>query len=272
MAGPVLSLPPGTVGLPEGVKETGRRVDFKPDGFTLAIETKSFGRLAWTQACYCPCAGNNLQTDQPNPNCTLCEGHGWLMFRPRLSVVDPKIVGGLNPLQTKLLEDNDASIINGIMTSFFGKEEPYAAARRRIEGSANLTVRPENKLGYWDRIVNLDALIPYSQIAIADGTDVLPLTYLAAQVNLVRTVDTVYTQGTTVVPEDFILDTGNILFTTAPGVGTRFAVHYLCHPTWRVIEHPHTTRVTPVKFKTKSPIGDQTPLPTQAVVRYEFLL
>lgn len=272
MAGPVLSLPPGTVGLPDGVKETGRRVDFKPDNFTLAIETKSFGRLAWTQACYCPCAANNTQTDQPDPNCDLCDGHGWFMFRPLLAEVDPKVVGDLNPLQAKLLEDNQASIIMGIMTSFFGKEAPYEAARRRIEGSANLTVRPENKLGYWDRIVNLDALIPYSQTVIADGTDLLSLTYLAAQVNLLRTVDTVYEQGTTVQPADFILDLGDIRFTTPPDTGTRFAVHYLCHPTWRVIEHPHTTRVTPVKFKTKSAVGIQTPLPVQAVVRYEFLL
>ena len=103
MAGPTLTLPPGTVGLPDGVKEAGRRVDFKPDAFTLAIETKSFGRLAWTQACYCPCVPNNDQTDQPDPNCDLCDGHGWLMFRPAIAETDPKVLGDLNPLQAKLV-------------------------------------------------------------------------------------------------------------------------------------------------------------------------
>lgn len=272
MAGPVLSLPPGTVGLPAGVKEAGRRVDFKPDAFTLAIETKSFGRLAWTQACYCPCVPNNTQTDQPDPNCTLCGGHGWLMFQPALAETDPNVIGELNSLQTKLVADNSASIIMGIMHSFFGKEEPYEAARRRIQGTANCTVRPENKLGYWDRLVNLDALIVYSQNVESVSGDYLDLTYPVVQMNLLRSTGQVFEEGTTTDPKDFVLEDGRVKWTTPPGGGVRMAAHYLCHPTWRVIEHPHTTRVTPVKFKTKSAIGDQIPLPVQAVVRYEFLL
>lgn len=272
MAGPVLTLPAGTIGLPDGVKEAGRRVDFKPDAFTLAIETKSFGRIAWTQACYCPCLPNNNQTEQPDPNCSLCGGHGWLMFRPTLFVTDSNVVGDLNSLQTKLVADNNASIIMGIMHSFTANEEPYAPPRRRIPGTAMCTVRPENKLGYWDRLVNLDALIVYSQLATTVTGDYLSLTYPVVQMNLLRSADSVFEQGTSTDPKDFVLEDGQIKWTTPPGSGLRVAAHYLCHPTWRVIEHPHTTRVTPVKFKTKSAIGDQIPLPVQATIRYEFLL
>lgn len=270
MAGPTLSLTPGTVGLPEGVKEAGKRVDFRPDDFTLAVETKGY-RIAWTQACFCPCQPNNAQTEQPDPNCDLCKGKGWLMFRPVVSEVDDRIIGDLDALQTKIIADNKASVIMGIMSSLVGNEHPYMAARRRVEGSANLTVRADNKLGYWDRVVNLDALIVYSQIIETDGQATLEFTYPPAKMNLLRSATQVYEQGDVSDPKDFIINAGVLTWTTPPAAGVRLAAHYLCHPTWRVIEHPHTTRVTPVKYKTTSPVGDPIPLPVQALVRYEFL-
>jgi hypothetical protein len=115
-------------------------------------------------------------------------------------------------------------------------------------------------------------LIVYSQIVDTVSGDYLSLTYPVVQMNLLRSQDTLFEQGTTTDPKDFILEDGQVKWTTPPGADLRVAAHYLCHPTWRVIEHPHSTRVTPVKFKTTSAIGEQIPLPVQAVVRYEFLL
>ena len=155
-----LSTVSGQAGLPADVKATGRTVDFRPDDFTLAIESKG-NRLAWSRASYCPCRGDNEQTEQPGINCPICEGSGWLMFAPAL-VVNTKKVGKLDTIQTQIVAANTAGVIFGVETAIFGKENPYDQVQRRLEGQKNLTVRPENRLGYWDQIVNLDTTIVYS--------------------------------------------------------------------------------------------------------------
>ena len=69
---PTLTMPQaGVTGLPEGTKEEGQRVDFRPDQFDLTIETKGY-RIAWSRAAQCPCKPINAQTEQPDPNCAIC--------------------------------------------------------------------------------------------------------------------------------------------------------------------------------------------------------
>ena len=265
---PTLSLPQaGAVGIPEGLKETGKRVDFKPDDFTLAIETKGY-RIAWSRACLCPCIPVNDQTEQPDPNCSLCDGHAWLWFKPAGAVTDNKKIGDLDALQAKIVADYDAAVIMGIMSGLTSKELNYEQVLRRLEGQAILTVRHENRLGYHDKIVNLDSMIVYSQILKADGTSTTTTRYPIAQLNLLRSEDTVYVEGT-----DFNVVTGDIIWEAGkePASDARLAAHYHCHPTWVVEEHPLATRVTPVKFKTLSPVGDQRQLPIHSVIKYEFL-
>ena len=91
-------------------------------------------------------------------------------------------------------------------------------------------------------------------------------------VNLMRSESTVFTS-----PTDFTVDAkGNIVWVTGqePNKDDRVVLHYLCHPTWLVVEHPHSVRLTPVKFKNPkpaTPLGDPQPLPIQAILKYEFL-
>jgi hypothetical protein len=243
------------------------RVDFQPDEFTKLVETKGY-RVAWSRAALCPCPPINDQTKQPDPNCTICRGSGWLYFAPAQVTVNKNLVGELDPIQKRIVDDN-AAVIRAIKTGIGTKWQQYDQIGSRMEGTLNATVRHENKLGYHDRITNLDSLIVHQEILEADATTANRQTrYPIVQVNLLRSKTTVYTA-----PTDFsISDDGDIVWVTP--VSDRLVCHYLCHPTWLVVEHPHSVRLTQIIQKVKkprTPVGDPTNLPIQAVIRYEFL-
>lgn len=265
-----MSMDSGVINLPEGQKEAGQRVDFKPDKFVLAIETKGY-RVAWSRAAQCPCTPINDQTEQPSPNCSLCDGRGWFYFAPALATVDEDTVGTLTDVQRAIVQSN-AAVIRAIMTGITTEKVPYDPIGSRLEGVMNATVRPENRLGYYDRITNLDSLIVYSEVVEAgDPASPLSTRYPIVALNLVRSETTAYTAPT------LSLSAGKIVWNdslTAPASGTLLLVHYLCHPVWLVVNHPHAIRTSPVKFKTGSPVspaGNPEPLPIQAVIKYEFL-
>ena len=264
---PVLTPKAGSIGLPSDVKETGRRVDFRTDEYVLAIETKGY-RLAWSRASYCPCKPINDQTEQPDPNCTLCEGSGWVRFRPVGAVLNEDITGELDSLQQTIV-GTDSAVIRGVMSGITNKREPYDQVLPRLEGVMNVTVRAENKLGYHDRLVNLDSTIVYSQVHDYESGSSTKLRYPVRSVNLLRSVSKTFLTDV-----DFTLVDGAIQWVSgkAPPANERLAIHYLTHPTWRVVEHPHAMRLTPVKSKTKSVAGDPIALPVQAVCKLEFML
>lgn len=258
----------GTAGLPVGVKSTGRTVDFKPDDYIIAIESKGY-RLAWSRASFCPCRSDNDQTGQPGINCTLCKGTGWMQFAPAIAVAT-KVVGKLDALQTQIVS-NDAGVIFGVMTGITNKESAYDKLQRRLSGTMSVTVRPENKLGYNDRLVNLDTTIVYSQVEKTDGSAITAVRYPVVCMNLLRSEDQVFTEGT-----DFQITAGNIAWIgTPPAPDTQLGMHYLTYPHWRLVEHPHSTRATLISAKTKkpaTPLGNPTDLPVQGVCQLEFLL
>jgi hypothetical protein len=249
------------------------RVDFRVDDFTTLIETKGY-RVAWSRGALCPCTPINDQTQQSDPNCSLCRGSGWLWFAPAQATVNTLLVGELDPVQLRIVNDN-AAVIRAIQTGIGKKWTQYDPIGSRLEGTMQGTVRHENKLGYHDRITNLDSTIVYQEILDAlnpADTLVLETRYPIVQVNLLRSATTVY-----VAPTDFSINaSGDILWVDgkAPVVGTRLVCHYLCHPTWLVVEHPHAVRLTQITRKVKkpvTPVGNPTNLPIQAVLKYEFL-
>lgn len=264
---PTIQPTSGVVGLPDGVKEAGQRVDFKADKFTLAVETKGY-RLAWSRAAPCPCTSVNDQTEQPDPNCSVCEGSGWFYFAPSESV--SANAGTLSDLQTKVIADKKAGVIRGLMTTGTADFDPYNKIGFWQDGQMMLTVRPENKVGYYDRIINLDDDLVYAETIDATSASQLALRYPAKQVNLLRSLDTVF------VPDvNFDLVDGEIRWLTGqPASGTKLIAHYLTYPVWLITHHPHIVRSTLVKQKNPNPTtpqGDSIPLAIQAVVKYEFL-
>lgn len=276
----VMNTDAGVIGDPPGTKESGNRVDFITSDFERAIADKGY-RIAWSRALLCPCIPVNTQTEQADPNCTLCRGSGWLYFAPSKATLNKLIVGELDEVQTRIVQDKGA-VIEGLMSGIVTAEKPYDEINRRITGTLSLSVRPENKIGYHDRIVNLDSVISFSQILdVVNLTVPLETRYPIHQVNhIVKVVDDVLT--TFSAPADFDLgtgaDAGKIIWNGAssnlPAAGDRLAIHYLCHPTWLVVEHPHAVRMTPVAAKLAkrpAPAGEYIDLPLQAMIQYEFL-
>lgn len=278
MDGPLIVPSSGLIGMPSGTK--GRpRADFRADQFTALIENKGY-RLAWSRATKCPCAAVNDQTQQPDPNCDLCEGKGWIWFAPTETVIEDT-AGELDEVQTLIVEQQNAGVIRGIMTGLTKRQRAYTEIGKWVEGDVSVTVRPENSLGYWDRLTNLDSemiyvetvRVGYSRTGVAGGEDdPLDLRYLVSHVNQVRTVDAVLEAG-----GDYGVEDGQIVWLPgrSPGAGTRVNVHYLMHPSWLVIEHPHAIRTTLRALKTKAPTtpqGDPVALPLQAHARLEFMV
>lgn len=246
-----------------------RRPDMDAKLFDAVIEQKGY-RLAWTRATECPCASVNDQTRQPDPNCVLCKGTGWFYFAPSEPVVSSKI-GALNPLQQKIV-DNKAGVIRGIITGIRSNREPFGEIGNWQWGDVTITARPQNRLGHYDKLVHLDSEIVYVEAFDSDAPTLPVKTrYLVNQVNLFRSFATEFVAGT-----DYTLVAGVLSWLPGkgPDKGTRISLHYLTHPTWLIIDHPHAIRASMRKLKVKSPLtpqGDPQQLPIQAHARLEFL-
>lgn len=259
------------IGLPEGEKDAGQRVDFKPTKFDLLIENKGY-LLAWTRAAVCPCMPVSTKSEQPDPNCGLCNGKGWIYFGGN-QVQD---LSGFNfdPIQQKIVDSTNPMLIRGIVTGIINQYEPWDRLGNWQAGTLQVTVRQQNKLALYDKLVVLGAEIAYSEVVEADGSDLVESRYLVTGVNLVRSATTVYRAD-----DDYEINAdGAITWRPgkAPAADVRLSLHYTCHPTYLVYEHPHVVRTTLKKFKTdpadlKTPLGDPKRLPLQAVLRYDFL-
>lgn len=261
-----MATPGPVIGMPSGQKPR-PRVDFKQDKFIRLIENAGI-RICWSRGAICPCAPANDQTDQPDPNCTLCAGTGFFWFRPTDYVV-PDEVGDLTAIQEAMITRYDGVVIRGVVQGVIREESAYDVLGDWAMGSYTVTVRNENRLGYYDRLVAIDAIMPFSQIVFTVGTKAT-LRYPAENVNLCRSEATIYD-----CPDDFELDSdGNIEFKTAPTENTRLSVHYDHHPAMVVWEHLHAFRDSLIAFKQpakSTPMGNPQRLPLQVLARLEFL-
>lgn len=257
---PVLDLPAGVKAKP--------RADFRTNEFLVAVETKGM-LLAWSRACMCPCVPVEGST-QPRPSCELCHGRGFFYFGA--PVAQDLRAYKWDGVQETLIARDSSMVIRGLITGQGTQPNPWDRLSRWVPGNAMLTVRPENKLGFYDRLVDLESQMAYSEYVEATGTSTQPLRYPATAVNLVRSLGHEY------VPDgDYqVTDAGELLWAAgvAPAAGVRLAIHYLCHPTWLVVEYPHVARVTNILQKVPAPVspaGDPRDLPLQAVIRLDFL-
>lgn len=246
------------------------RVDYREDDFDLQIETKC-PRIAWTRAVICPCVGFSLDnsTSQPSPNCPYCSGLGHRYFRPSGYVYPKGALGTLDLVQTEIVSRMNAVVIRGLLTGIAHHADIFQALGSWAFGSAMITVRAQNKLGYYDRLCQLDEVATYTEIAIANGTTTLPTKYPCVQLNYISALETEY------LASDVKITAGAVTFkTTPPPNGTRIAVHYLYHPVWAVVEHTNLLRTSILANRRDdllTPAGDTLQLPIRALIRLEHL-
>lgn len=277
MPGPMITMPEvPELGLPEGEKERGQRVDFRPTKFDLVIETKGY-LLAWTRACICPCAPVSEDADQPDPNCSRCGGEGWFYFGGSDSTGQDLTDYQFDPVQQYILDTSGAMVIRGLLTGLAAEYDPLDRLSNWQAGTMQATVRHQNRLGLYDRLVVLDSEIVFSELVLADGSGSIPTRYPVTGVNqILGYTSTGFTEFQA--DRDYqIDDQGRVEWLAAaePEEGTRLGCHYLCHPTFLVVEHPHVIRATQKTFKIpekdrRTPLGDPRQLPIQAMVKYEF--
>jgi hypothetical protein len=179
----------------------------------------------------------------------------------------------------------DAIMIQAIMTAFTNDTQALERFGEWIFGTCNVTTHAENRLGYQDRLVAVDSVITYAQVLEYDGAAVIGISggfgetgkktglrYPLVEVNLFRSVDTVFRRG-----EDFELtDDGEIqwLGSAAPASGTRLSIHGEVRPVWIVLDHPHTYRDTLVEKNAPAatPEGEYKRMPLQAVAKLDYLV
>jgi hypothetical protein len=219
-----------------------QRTDFQIAEFSTIINQKGYD-LLWEKALKCPCIPEE-KTGQPDFNCLLCHGRGWYWFDPQ--------------------------DIKAVMTNF-GENVRYNQAGEIAAGTAYLTTLPENKLGFWDRVTNLDSRIRHSEILThGDHGGKDKLRFQPTDIVYCRSLSTEY-----IANKDFLFDPNAFeldwsLTGQEPESGDRYSVEYLMPPRWIVIDITNVIRDTFVKSK-KAGITFLE-LPLRATVRLEYLV
>ena len=158
------------------------------------IETQGV-RFAWFRAAHCPCTPINTQTDQPDPNCEICRGQGTIYFGPS-TYRETAEIGDLTPIQDQIIretaEGTPTAVIRGVVAYSSQTNEFFNLIGRFMTGQTFLTVRPENRLAYFDRLVCLDAEICYDEIIT---TPITAFRYRPISINYVRSLTTRYREG-----------------------------------------------------------------------------
>ena len=262
-------------GLPAAMKDR-PRADFRPNEFDQAIVTKGY-RMFWSRAGLCPCS-NNDQTEQPKVTCPLCKGEGHYYFLPdeALAAGATKDVFG-NPVT--LNEAGDAVQIYVLMTSMAQDTQIYEKFGEWTFGSAKVTVQHQNKLGYRDRLIAVDAEMTWAQIIEYDGSAVIPfvgernkhgLRYPFVKVYQLRSLAQIYREGV-----HFTLTAdGEIewLASQAPASGTRLSLHGTIHPRWIVMDHVNAYRDTLLDGGAGITSQQVRRLPVHAMAKLDFLV
>ena len=246
----------------------GTRVDFNLKRFVDLVERSP--RFVWERAMFCPCASINDQTEQPDPNCTKCKGVGWFWFGPA-GYVPPPAAGTLDATQMAVVNRNGGAVIRAFMAEATYRQAGYDTLGTWAFGQMHVTVRPENKLGYYDRLINLDSEVVFSQRVLSTGEGTLSLRYPAIVVTSVQSSAADYLEG-----RDFEVTDGDVVWLAgrAPDIDMQLAAHYTCHPAWMVTSYPHVIRATSNDRHPKKPVltpaGNPQNLPIRARVQLEF--
>ena len=250
--------------------EAGLRSDFSEEIFAQSIGGHG-GRLAWSRAAFCPCRPVDPALEQPDPSCPLCSSTGYIYYGPQVPQQLP--AEKLTSVQAKVLQRTRGYLIRGLITSLGKSATDFDRLGVWERGAASVTVLPENKLYFRDRLVALDAQTLYREVVKfpAPPIRVVPLRYLiTGGVLLCQASDRAYVAG-----RDFTVREGELVWlTAAPDAGTRLSMAYNTFLTYVVSSMGHVARYQNkqnVLGPQVSPEGAIRQLPLMAQVVQEFV-
>jgi hypothetical protein len=129
-------------------------------------------------------------------------------------------------------------------------------------------VRAGNRVGYYDRIIQMDCVEPFSEIIQSKE---LKTKYPVHSINFIGSLTQEFTN------DDIVLfDDGTLGWKDGrePVEDTRISINYMHHPVWVVIEFLNANRTTLVKQRravVSTPQGETLQLPIKVLIRREYL-
>lgn len=236
------------------IQDVLRGVHFDTEATSQLVDEHGYN-LTWEKSQFCPC--RNKDTGQPNFNCGLCSGRGYLYF--------------------------DTKCIRGIVTSLAASKamkEAYVMGDW-ILGRASLTIKAEDAVSFRDRVTNNESLIRFAELFNFKVTTLsYPQRYPVVEVLIMRTIEETFVFGT-----DFTVDDDGVIqflstSTILPPADTPVSVLYTCHPTWIVMEHLHIIRDVQVEA---AAVGEEVvklspfrlataTMPRQMVIELDYLV
>jgi hypothetical protein len=169
-----------------------------------------------------------------------------------------------------LINASGAAVIRGVISTVSKREDFYDAFGRWYWGNVHISVRPENKLGFFDKLVGLDSEIIYSErVVVPAFSTTIRTRYPVLQLNFCRTFTTALSEGV-----EFTNNLGQLVWRTgyAPTTETIVSLHYSTYPVWRVIDYPHVFREAATRNgRRTTPLGTPRQLPIQAKMKLDFI-
>ena len=146
------------------------RVDFEKSDFDRLIREKGY-RVLWQSAELCPCRLNG-DTDQPDPNCSVCDASGFIYTMPDKGSPELDEYTKEDP---PFLSTADARATQAILTSMTHDPQIFEKFGEWLSGTAALTTFSFNRVGHRDRFKVLDHTQVYRQAIIVPASQVIPV-------------------------------------------------------------------------------------------------
>ena len=210
--------------------ETNLRVDFDPDKFNSRVQEKGINVL-WEKMAACPCRKDI--TSQAISNCVNCQGTGFTFY--------------------------DSKQIRAMISGASGSKN-FQQWSEVLQGTVNISVDPYYKLGWYDKIVVIDAdtvfseqkLIETSYIAQDGHSASFNLHYPVLEVSNIfkfnselSSLETINLSLVTI----NLVNRKNITIQYDFDVNDKISINYLYNPTYLIIDLLNDYRNTYTKFK-----------------------
>lgn len=113
-----------------------KALKFNVPAFVRMIKDRGLP-VSWEKALFCSNRSNAVAPGGHDPNCDVCDGSGYLYIQP-------------TPTQM---------LISGATL-----EQAFYIQGKADSGIATITALPENKIGYWDRVVVTQSTVRYTEL------------------------------------------------------------------------------------------------------------